>query len=136
VKAARAELNRSTELQNAIWMQAVAACRSPEGQGSSVVVLPALNEMFDIVTNRSMALLTHPPLIIYLLLMGLALISALLAGFGMAGAQRRSWPHFLCFPTMVAICLLVILDLEFPRTGFIRIDPVDQLLTNQRESMR
>jgi hypothetical protein len=49
--------------------------------------------MFDITTTRTEAAKLHPPTVIYAMLGGLALASALLAGFGMAGGKSRSWIH-------------------------------------------
>lgn len=136
VPAARREIAHSVQIQSEIWRQAVAACQSAEGQRSAVMVLPALNQMFDIVTTRTMALQTHPPLIVFGLLIVLALVSALLAGFGMAGGRRRSLIHIIAFSIIMAICVYVILDLEFPRVGLIRVDAADQLLVALRQSMK
>lgn len=133
--AAAAEFDRSVELQSRIWKQAVAACEGPEGQRAMMLVLPALNAMFDIVTDRTTALRTHPPVIVFLLLGALALASALVAGFGMAGGKRRSWVHVLGYPLVMAGCVYVIMDLEFPRLGLIRIDAADQLLVDVRQAM-
>jgi hypothetical protein len=133
--AAGAELDRSLELQQQIWKQVVDACKAPDTRNAAVLLLPALNATFDVVTKRSVALRTHPPAIIFELLVALALVSALLAGLGMAGGKDRSLVHFIGFPTVMTICLLVILDLEFPRRGFIRIDAVDQVLVDVRQSM-
>jgi hypothetical protein len=35
----------------------------------------------------------------------------------------------------MALCVYVILDLEFPRAGIIRVNAADQLLVNLRQSM-
>jgi len=64
------------------------------------------------------------------------LASALLAGYGMAGATSRSWLHMLCFAAAMAVSVYVILDLEFPRLGLIRVDAFDQALVELRESMK
>jgi hypothetical protein len=133
--AAKRELDHSTQIQGEIWKQAVAACHTPEGQRSAMLVLVSLNQMFDIVTDRTVALITHPPAIIFVMLAVLALASSLLAGFGMAGGRRRSWIHIVCFAAIMAICAYVILDLEFPRAGLIRVDAVDRLLVDLRRSM-
>jgi len=61
VTSARAELAQSLRLQTEIWNRSVAACRTPEGQPATMLVLPALNQMFDIVTTRTVALRNHPP---------------------------------------------------------------------------
>ena len=134
-EAARAELAVSMRLQDEIWALAVAATGTPEGGRATMLLLPALNDMFDIVTTRTVALETHPPKVIYGLLAVLALASSLLAGFGMSGSKRRSWVHILGFAAIVATSVYVIRDLEHPRMGLIRIDPVDRLLMDLRVSM-
>ena len=56
LEAARRELARSQDLQREIWAQAVAATRMPESRpGTEVLVMPALNQMFDITTVRVVA---------------------------------------------------------------------------------
>jgi hypothetical protein len=89
VNAARDELARSQTLQNEIWAQAVAAVRMPETRpGTEVLVMPALNQMFDITTVRVAATQMHPPLIIYAMLLGLAL-GAALPGWLPVRARKR-----------------------------------------------
>ena len=136
LEAAKAELARSQKLQSAIWSQAVAAVRLPEARaGLELAVLPALNSMFDITTVRVAATQMHPPTIIYVMLVGLALASALLAGYQAAGQTSFDWIHGLGFAVVVSLTLFVILDLEYPRLGFVRIDAIDQLLVNVRAGM-
>ena len=36
---------------------------------------------------------------------------------------------------VVAVAVLVIVDLEYPRAGFIRLDSVDQILVDLRRTM-
>jgi hypothetical protein len=69
------------------------------------------------------------------MLMVLMLASSLLAGHAMAKG-RRNWVHMVGFAAIMALALYVILDLEFPRRGFIRLDVYDQVLVDVRESMR
>jgi hypothetical protein len=45
-----------------------------------MLLLPALNDVFDIATTRSTAATRHPPGIIFQMLFGLGMASALLAG--------------------------------------------------------
>ena len=100
-----------------------------------MLLLPALNEMIDITTTRTMAGQIHPPLAIFVMLFGVALGSALLAGYEMAGGQSRNWLHMLGFAAVLAVAVYVILDMEFPRLGFIRVDTFDQALVELRKSM-
>jgi hypothetical protein len=136
-KAATAELDRSIRLQGEIWTQAVAAGRL-EGAppAATMLLLPALNQMIDITTTRTMAAQMHPPMIIFAMLYGLALASALLAGFGMAGGKSRDWLHMLAFAAVLAFAVYVIIDIEYPRLGLIRVDAFDQTLVDVRASMQ
>jgi hypothetical protein len=133
--AAREELNRSFELQNDIWTHAVRSCQQANSTTATMLLLPALNDMIDILTTQNMASLIHPPLIIYIMLGVLALAAALLAGHAMAGGKTRNWVHLLTFAVVMAATVYVILDIEYPRLGLIRVDAVDQVLADLRRSM-
>lgn len=136
IAAVRRELALSQALQNDIWKQSVGALRSPGVQGSpEVVVITALNQMFDITTTRTMATQMHPPAIVYVMLVGLALASALLAGFQSAAMKGYDWVHKVGFAGIVAFTVYVIMDIEYPRLGFVRLDAVDQVLQNVRAGM-
>ncbi|HOW75620.1 MAG TPA: DUF4239 domain-containing protein [Candidatus Competibacteraceae bacterium] len=136
VEAVMAELNRANQLQGEIWSQAVAAGRM-EGAPptATMLLLPALNQMIDITTTRTMASKTHPPIAIFVMLFGVALASALLAGYDMAGGKSRNWLHMVGFAAVLAMAVYVILDIEFPRLGFIRVDAFDQALVELRKGM-
>jgi hypothetical protein len=135
INAAKAELSRTADLQKEIWEGAVAACRESDSQASTLLLLPALNAMIDITTTRTVAMQTHQPAVIFLMLALVMLACSLLAGFGMAGGAARSWLHVVCFAAVLAIAYSVILDLEYPRVGVIRIDWMDQILRDVRSSL-
>ena len=135
--AARRELVRSQALQGDIWAQSLAATRLPESRsGTDWLLMPALNSMFDITTVRVTATQMHPPTIIYAMLIGLALASALLAGYQSAGEERVGWVHAIGFAGIIAFTVYVILDIEYPRLGWVRIDAIDQVLVEVRAGMR
>ncbi|HSP56563.1 MAG TPA: DUF4239 domain-containing protein, partial [Dehalococcoidia bacterium] len=91
--------------------------------------------MIDITTTRTMAAHMHPPYVIFVMLFVLALLSALLSGYGMAASKSRSWLHMLCFACAIAVTVYIILDIEYPRVGLIRVDAFDQALVDLRSSM-
>jgi hypothetical protein len=135
--AAKAEYSNSEKLQGDIWAQAVAATRLPDAHPDAAkLLLPALNEMIDITTTRLMASRIHPPAIIFYLLFALALLCSLVAGYGMAANKQRSWLHILAFALTIVITVYVILDIEDPRAGYIRLDPYDQTLVDLRATMK
>jgi hypothetical protein len=134
--AAEAELARSVKLQGKIWSAAVAASRDSGSQSSQMLLLPALNQMIDITTTRAEATRLHPPPIIFVMVSVLSLAASLLAGYGMAGGKARSWLHMIGFTAVVAITVYVIMDIEYPRLGLIRVDDADRVLLQLRESMQ
>jgi hypothetical protein len=92
--------------------------------------------MIDITTTRTMAAQLHPPMVVFAMLFGLALAGALLAGYGMAGGRARSWLHMFGFAAVLAGAVYVIIDLEYPRLGLIRVDAFDRALVELRSSMK
>lgn len=137
IAAATDELARGATLQGEIWRQAITSVRADGAPPQApMVLLPPLNAMIDITTTRTMAAQMHPPVIIFVMLFALALVSALLSGYAMAGNESRSWFHILCFALIISVTVYVILDLEYPRVGLIREDAFDQSLVDLRETMR
>ena len=110
---------------------------------SNLIVVPRrnadivdINNMIDMATTRTMALQIHSPRIIYLLLFGLGLLCSLLAGHRKAGGQYRSWLHIFGFAVITVIIVYVMLDVEYPRSGLLRLETADQLLVKAREGKR
>lgn len=132
--AVRTEADRANALQGEIWKRATIACREAANPLTAQLI-PALNDMFDIATTRNSAALIHPPAIIFFMLGTLALMSSLLAGYAMAGGRSRSLIHVLGFALILSTTVYVILDLEFPRLGLVRIDSFDRILVELRSSM-
>jgi hypothetical protein len=118
-----------------ILKAAAAACRAEGGRRYAEVIMPAVNEMSDISMARRVAITTHPPIPIYVLLFLLSLGAALLVSAVMSPAKKKSWIHLLAFCIVVSATIYVTVDLEFPRLGAIRVDKVDALLREVRGSM-
>ncbi len=133
---ADAAAREATALQASIWEQALLACRASDFPAASMLVLPALNEMFDIATTRGVVMMVHPPLVIFVMLAGLALVGAALAGFELAAREDAPWLVALAFSLTMSVTYYVILDLEHPRRGLIRVDVVDSVLQSVRDGMR
>ena len=134
--AVSAGLKESANLQQKIWEVAAHSSSRAASPAVMSLVLPPINEMIDITTTRLAATRTHPPLIIYALLVSFALASALIAGYSMAIGKKRHWFHLLLFAFCIAGTIYVILDMEYPRRGNIRVDAIDLHLEELLESMR
>ena len=136
IPATAAALQQTADLQGRIWQSAVAAVRSPEAPPqAAVLVLPALNAMIDITTTRAVATENHPPPVIYAMLAVFGLAAALLTGFGNRSRGARAWFNIGLFAFVVSVTLAVIIDLEVPRRGLIRVDAVDHTLVEVRRGM-
>jgi hypothetical protein len=133
---AQGELQHSNALRKSIWTEAVAGCEEAGSTATTSLVLSALNDMFDMTTKRSFAFEDHPPAIVFWGLGILVLASALLAGFGMAEAKRPSRLHMIVFSAILSVSVYVILDLEYPHAGLIRIDKADHVLSDVRSGMK
>ncbi|MBS1713925.1 MAG: DUF4239 domain-containing protein [Armatimonadetes bacterium] len=127
---------RTSALQERIWTDTVAATDSNSRESDRVLLVPALNDVFDAAGARAVAARTHTPWLIVAMLFVLALLSAVLAG---RVSEYHGWHPRLggvVFALLVSFTVYVILDLDDPRNGLIRIDHVDRLLFETRESVK
>ncbi|MCY1219898.1 hypothetical protein D9M68_409820 [compost metagenome] len=53
-----------------------------------------------------------------------------------ASRGPRNWLHALFFAASLTVTLYVIVDLEYPRLGLIRVDTFDEVLQEVRNGMR
>lgn len=136
LEASDAHAARANALQDEIWSAAVAALRDAQPQ-ASLLLVPALNDMIDITTTRAISLRTHTPPIILAALVLLTLICSVLIGYGLAGGKPFATNlHMFGFALMMTVTIYVILDLDHPRVGLIRLDYVDQALADVRAGMK
>lgn len=126
---------RAKSLQMQIWTEAVAAERQ-SFPAAGILVLPALNQMIDITTTRDGARHIHPPPPIFWMLAAAVVACALLGGWNMAAGGRKSWLHLSAFAFLMTLTVYVILDLEYPRAGVLRVDAFDRYLVEVRASMK
>ena len=133
---AAGHLAHSAKLQNEIWQYAQNGCRGYVQQPCSMLLLPAVNQMFDMSATHTVALRTHLPGVVLVLLICLALISAVLAGYAMSTRGRRSFIQMLFFSATISLTVYTVLDLEYPRVWLIRIGSADHVMHELRDSMK
>jgi hypothetical protein len=134
--AAAVEFDRAAALQGSLWSRMVEGAGATGSPAPLSLVVPAMNELIDLTTTRRAAGWEHPPLPIFLLLYGLGFAASLLAGFSSARAPRGGWLHGLVFAAVIAASVYVILDMEYPRLGLIRVDDYDLLLEEVLRGMK
>ena len=136
IDAARVQLAAGAEIQREIWNKAVAASSKDPSRDLARVLLPSLNEMFDITTARTIAMQTHTPSLIFLLLIAMAILAALLAGYAMSERGARSALHMAIFAAAVSVTIYALLDLDHPRSGLIQLKSVDSAMFELRKSIK
>ena len=134
-KSSSSSLTKLNMIQAEIWDHLVEAAKRDRSLPLAQTVLPPANEMFDLGNSRLLASRQHPPVAVFGMLGVLVLISGLLAGFGMAKSDHQSPLHVLGFSAIMALSIYLILDIEYPRLGLIRIDAFDQALIELGSSM-
>jgi hypothetical protein len=123
-------------LQREIWTGTAAALAEAPPQ-ITIVVVPALNDMIDVTTRRTIAALTHTPKLIMAMLLMLGLVCSLLAGYVIGSSHtRHAGFHWLAFAFMMTITIYVIYDLDYPRYGLIQVEFADQALKDVLANMK
>jgi hypothetical protein len=135
IDAVRIAVHRSSTLQSSLWKSVVAAAKDV-GPAEKSLVLSSLNETIDITTDRTVALITHPPIAVYVMLGLTVVTSSVLAGYTMSVSAVRNWISTITIALVLGIALYVILDYEYPRVGLVRIDDTDQILMDALEKMK
>ena len=92
--------------------------------------------MIDITTTRDLATTTHAPFLILALLVVLSFLGALLAGDTLALKGRRYPLHMALFALAIATTVYVVIDLEYPRVGFITLKHMDRSMVQLRDVIR
>jgi hypothetical protein len=118
-----------------LWAATVAACLDAAGEKARVLLIPTVNEMLGAVEKERLARRIHPPRAIYAMLAVLTLTASLFGGYSMA-ATERNWLHLIGVAAAISMTVYVVLDLEFPRRGFIRISLMDDALAELRRTMK
>jgi hypothetical protein len=129
-------LEQTAQRQARIWQMSLDAIGHAPAPPVAAQIVPALNGMFDIVTTRTAAIQMHPPGVIWLMLAGLTLVCSLLVGYDAGGRTHGNWLHLFMFAAILSLTLYVIIDIEYPRLGLIRVTAMDRVLQDVRDSMR
>lgn len=86
-----------------------------------------LNEVIDLHTERVAAMENHVPESVLLLLFLVALMAAVLVGYGCGLAKRRHLFSTSIVALLIGMVIIAIIDLDRPNRGLIRVDQTSMI---------
>jgi hypothetical protein len=120
-------------IANQIWRAAARVWHGPSRPQLTQMVVPALDDMFDIANQREVALSLHDPGLVLALLIGVGLMSCVIAGYALSSGGGRSLLHIAIYSLTLALTIYTVIDLDYPRFGLIRIDAADRVLVQVQQ---
>lgn len=131
----RQDLAKAQVLEDKIWFAVVAATKESSNKALPQIYIPVINDMFEAAHTGYYLTRIHPPLIIFALLIGLAVLGAFLVGYNSAENKQQLPIHSLCYILLTAITIYIIMNMEYARVGFIGLDAFDEILIQMRNKM-
>ncbi|CAN7471896.1 hypothetical protein LJR225_003232 [Phenylobacterium sp. LjRoot225] len=117
----RAADRETARQQPPIWDEAVRLVGPSRTTPLAGFVLAPLNDAFDAASARKAALAARLPPSVLLTLSLYLIASAVVLGYGICGAGLRHRAASLALLALFALAFSVILDLDRPRSGLIRV---------------
>lgn len=131
----RSAVAQTGKAADQLWQRASLLSQDPARAEASRLMIPALNEMFDIgTTHAASENYTVPDSITWLLLL-LAVACAFFSGYA-HGNKKADWLISSGFCLLTAFVIFVILDLDRPRRGLINMEDSYALLYDLERSLK
>jgi hypothetical protein len=132
---ARNDIHRLAAQEEKTWNDTVTAVKLTNDGSVLEMIVTAMNNMFETENEGFVLMRVHPPFAIFILLIGLAILSGFLVGYTTAETKTKNSLHILSFIAITAFTIYIIVDLEFPRAGMIRVDSFDKIIKTVRHRM-
>lgn len=111
----------SCQLQVRLWSEAVAAAHEDPNEVRTGYFIESLNNLIDDHTKRSIAMENHVPEAILHLLILVATLAIAVTGYSAGLREKRLKALWAILVVLTASTLIVIIDLDRPRRGLIRV---------------
>jgi hypothetical protein len=112
---------RTEQLQQELWSQAAASARRDPRSIPTGLLLQSLTHAFDTATSRWIALTVRVPNVVLWVDILVGLLAVLLAGYNFGLAGHRNAISMCLLAACVATVMAVIIDLDQPLHGLIRV---------------
>ena len=125
----------ATVISDRMWQRATRLSRESSSTLPHSLMIPALNEMIDVVTSRDSARLARVPDPIFWLLIILTLLGSLIIGYSKK-EKKNDWIVLSIYSLMTVITIYTIIDLDRPRQGIIKTDTAHQKIIELKNLFR
>ena len=133
--AMAAVVNDAAAVQSEVWRLAAAAVERKQQAALWAFVMSPINDWTNLSTSRLATIDRGTPPMVMPTVIALSFVASVLAGFHMS-RHRRSWLHCVAFSGILALVIYVILDLNHPRSGLIRVDAMDETIKQAEQSLQ
>jgi len=113
---------KSQELQRDMWQGAIRTARRDPHSTMVPLFIGELNDTIDLSTEEAAVLVAHIPDVVIVGILLIAFIASAMMGYGFGRQGKRALVFKALFAAMLAIALGLILDLERPQRGLIRVN--------------
>jgi hypothetical protein len=125
--------SRAGTIENQLWALGRAELQADPRSQPASLYLQALNEVFDLREKRRFALDDQVPTAVIVLLFAVAVVALALIAYSCGLSGRRRLPANLTFAFLIALVFIIILDIDRPRQGFVRVS--DASLVRLQQSL-
>jgi hypothetical protein len=126
--AAAPDWPRIGALQDAIWREAAAAALAAPGPLAAQSIA-ALNQVFDMATTSRRNFRHGVPAHVLRLVVAVAILSGAAMGFQFGLHRHRQLGVMLLLLVTWTVGLVLVVDIDSPRSGSVRIDPAPLVWT-------
>jgi len=123
---------QTARLQNEFWTRAVAYGQKDPNPVRAGLLLQSLNQAIDLESARQMAFQNHVPESVIYTNGIVGLLAVLLVGYTFGLNGRRQIFSMCVLALAITLILAIIIDLDRPRSGFIRISQQPMIDLQQR----
>lgn len=134
ISAAKEKWRQAGKIGDEVWSLSLNSTTA--GGPERMLVVQATNEMLDAGTRRSKNTEIHLPWLILAALVSMSALAALLAGRSFGSTSKYPDLNQWIMACTFALTLTILIDLDHPRLGFIKMEAGDAAMTSVNQAIR
>jgi FtsH-binding integral membrane protein len=130
------ERKKAEDISKRIWEKVVLQMQNSENVLRSGQMIPAVNNMIDIVVTRDGEKISKVPFLVLWVLLIFMIIDAFILGVELIDKKGRRKIVTFTYALVMSLTLNLIIELHQTRTGLITLDAVQNQIINLRELLK